>query len=107
MRGKPRSIYFQQDQLTAGYKRGIRTRGRRRFKPLLFPTELACGGYRPVLSRYTHLRLLPGKSAPAGCDTGPLRENADKDLLTARRSRVAPNSIFVGPETPKAPISGS
>ena len=107
MRAEPRLIYFQQDQLTAGYKRGIRTRGREDLNLLLYPSELACGGYRPVLSRYTHLQLLPGKSAPAGCDAGPLRENADKDLLTAPRSRVAPNSIFVGPEKPKAPISGS
>jgi hypothetical protein len=46
---------------------------------------------------------------PAGCDAGPLRENADKDLLTAPRPRVAPNSSrrearsFMGPEMPKAP----
>jgi hypothetical protein len=35
MRGKPRFVYFQQNQFNAGYKRGIRTRYREELNLLL------------------------------------------------------------------------
>jgi hypothetical protein len=47
------------------------------------------GGAR--FSRYTHSRLLPGESAPAGCRTRTAAKYADKDLLTRCRFRHTPN----------------
>ena len=116
LRGHPRQVtsmrvlspsrHLPTDQSTAGSKRGNRTRDTEDHDLLLYPSELACGGYRPVLSRYTQSRLLPGDSAPAGCRTRTAAKIRDKDLLTRRRLRAAPNSNaqhrgFSLPKTPR------
>lgn len=69
-------------------RRGNRTRDRENLNLLLYPTELACCDHCPAASRYTHPRLLPGESAPAGFRNRTAAKFRDKDLLTARRPSI-------------------
>jgi hypothetical protein len=95
MRDKSRDRHSH-NQSTAGYKRRIRTFDERYPKPLLYPSELACGGSCLVQLRYAHSQRetrQPEFTNPDRCKCS--RQRPPDGVPPARNTEsVAPRRVF-------------
>ena len=70
--------HHRQHPVLAWCKRGIRTHDTRRVRPLLYPTELACCGYCPILRGTRDHDCCQVKARQPDAEPGPLRKTRTK-----------------------------